>query len=212
MRRATCPLAAIGLASRRILRIGLWFAPLIIAASVAAGTAEAQGCAVVGITPIPNIPQPNGYVATEILDLEFAIQLDPDGLGTNLVLEISFHSPDGHLYQKKAIPFTTATTKRNSTRSLPGYPHPMPVQQAYPPKAAGAQVVEVRTRLPVAGTAIVSHSLYGDWRLDLVLDGQTLGCVEGNGFEITLTPSSEIFGDHFESGNTSAWSFTSVLP
>lgn len=207
MRSLTFPLARVGRTIRPIRRLVLRVALTMIAASLAAGIAQAQRCAVVGITPIPDIPQPNGYVVTEILDLEFNIQLDADGLGSNHILEVAFLSPDGHLYQKMTIAFTT-TTKRISSRSLPGFPHPVPVQQASSRKVAGVGMVGVTTRLPVAGTAIVSHSMYGDWRFDLVLDGQDLDCVEGNEFAITLTPSSEIFRDQFESGDASAWSFT----
>jgi hypothetical protein len=175
-----------------------------VAAASAMGAETARGATIV-VSPIPDISQPNGFVATEILDLELTIRLDAQGLGSHHLLEVGFLNPDGHLYELRSIPFTTSAGA-GVMRQLPGYPLPVEVQSALPFAIDGADVVELTTTLPVAGTAIVSHSLYGQWQVELALDGAPVDIVDGDEITITLTPSSEVFSDGFESGTTSAWS------
>jgi hypothetical protein len=179
---------------------------LMLAVTGTAVAAGAVDCFVVSITPVPDIPQPVGYVATEILDLKFTIEMPADRLGVSHVLEALFRCPDGHLYQNMAVPFT-ATIQQVTARTLAGYPFPLSVQFAQPREKAGSTVAAIEFRLPVAGTAIVSHSLYGDWRIELVLDGVPVECVHGEEFRIVATrPVGGVFSDAFESGDTSAWS------
>jgi hypothetical protein len=83
------------------------------------------------------------------------------------VLELKLYTPKGHLYQVLTVPFSGGP-RAAGYRRLPGNPR-VYVEQVLQP--AGAAAYRVSARLPVAGTWIVTSSLYGSWRVDAHLDG-----------------------------------------
>jgi hypothetical protein len=108
------------------------------------------------------------YSAARTLDLQFGVRVrrrvEPDAR-----LELRLYTPKGHLYQTlKADP--PATVDGSSP------------QDRY---ARLRQILRPRTAtLPVAGTAIVNHSLYGRWTVEPHLNGNAKPCGQARAFRI----------------------------
>jgi hypothetical protein len=134
------------------------------AASAQTGFRELPICRVLSVqSPQPPPPRtrvilrrPRVFSATAILDLEFRTAVaSPAG---HHVLEIHVETPGGQLYQVLSAPFAASAEAEAPARSI------------------------VSARLPIAGTPIVSHSLYGRWRVRPHLDGAPLPCGRGRTF------------------------------
>jgi len=99
-------------------------------------------------------------------------------------LEVKLKTPRGHHYQTLTAPITTSPTESGATRRVPGYPRPLEVQQltSYNTRQ-GARLGTVMS-FPVAGTSIVTSSLYGEWEAELYLDGEPMACAVRNPFVI----------------------------
>ncbi len=100
------------------------------------------------------------FAATRILDLRIASRLRRLLEGKH-VLQLKVYTPRGHLYQTLTTPF--------ADREGPD---------------GGRGPFEVTATLPVGGTAIMSNSLYGVWRVEAFLDGDTKPCGPTANFEI----------------------------
>lgn len=92
------------------------------------------------------------FSASTILDLKLEVGLSPGVKGGQHQLEFKVFTPKGHLYQ--SLPATMA-----APTAIPGQPDRMS-----PKRTAEAT-------LPVAGTTIVTNSLYGEWRVEAYFDG-----------------------------------------
>jgi hypothetical protein len=90
------------------------------------------------------------------------------------VLALKLFTPRGHLYQTLTVPFTAAGQSRGD-RLVDGYPRPMREQETRPVTEQGSTAFELVATLPVGGTAIMTNSLYGEWRVDPQLDGTPCG-------------------------------------
>lgn len=101
------------------------------------------------------------FRASEILDLRFLVLL-PARRGIEDV-EVKLFTPKGHLYQALRIPVGKSPSPR--------------------PRAFFRWATEL---LPVAGTTIVTSSLYGRWKAEAYLDGATTPC--GRARHFTLQP------------------------
>jgi len=100
--------------------------------------------------------QPEGrrrsvFSASEILDLEFHAQL-ARRLDGDRQIEFRVYTPRGHLYQTLTPAVTTSGDDRQGSRR-------------------GRGRLQASVRLPVAGTSIVTSSLYGQWTVVAHLDG-----------------------------------------
>ena len=96
------------------------------------------------------------FSATKTLDLQFRMRLtNVDGDAHLVTFRIM--TPKGHLYQEI---------------------------QADQPASAGKKVASTSGRLPVAGTAIATSSLYGRWRVVPYLDGSPRPCAAASVFTI----------------------------
>ncbi len=113
------------------------------------------------------------FSATQILDVRFGTVLRRELPGPH-TLQLKVYTPRGHLYQTLTVPFTAAGQGRGE-RLVDGYPRPMPEQETRPVSQEGAHGYEVSAILPVGGTAIMSNSLYGEWRVEPHLDGAPCG-------------------------------------
>lgn len=116
------------------------------------------------------------YSATRILDLEFRTLLRrrPQGPRT---LQLKLYTPRGHLYQVLTVPFGVGTAAGGpQKRWVEGHPQPLDEQTAVPVSADGGRRYSVRAVLPVAGTTIMVNSLYGEWKAEPHLDGQSSPC------------------------------------
>lgn len=114
------------------------------------------------------------FAATQVLDIALVVILSPSTTGDHLV-RLRVLAPSGNLYQELAVAFSGASTAgAPRSRTVAGYPRPLPVQA--PRRDPGTGRPRVTATLPVAGTAIVSSSLYGQWRVEAYLDGASAPC------------------------------------
>jgi hypothetical protein len=92
------------------------------------------------------------FSASSILDLKLEVALSPAVKGQHQ-LEFKVYTPKGHLYQSLSATMNApaASADRRKRES---------------PKRTAAAT------LPVAGTTIVTNSLYGEWRVEASLDGE----------------------------------------
>jgi hypothetical protein len=108
------------------------------------------------------------FPATRTLDLQFGIRLrrrvEPDAR-----LELRLYTPRGHLYQTLRVeaPAPDANASGNDRYAR--------LRRILRPRTA---------TLPVAGTAIVNHSLYGRWKVEPHLDGSSRPCGRARSFRI----------------------------
>ena len=111
------------------------------------------------------------FAGSELLSLRFEVAVRPWQAPLDwLVLKV--FTPDGHLYQTFEVPVAEEGSSE-AERVVEGYPFPLKVAQAraveVEDERGGAplalQVVD-SPPLPVAGTYITTHSLYGRWRVE----------------------------------------------
>lgn len=116
--------------------------------------------------------------ATE--DLAITLDFDPALAGEHVV-ELRWHLPGNALYQSAALPFTAGDSLQSAARVLPGYPFPLAVRtlavRSLRGVAGDSPTLALVERLPVAGTSITESGLWGDWRVEVFLDGGEEPCV-----------------------------------
>jgi hypothetical protein len=81
------------------------------------------------------------------------------------------------------VPFT-GEDRDPRPRLVEGHPQPIVESTLRPVSVEGTRGFAVGARLPVAGTAIVTSSLYGGWTVVPHLDGQLDPCGPGRHFSI----------------------------
>jgi hypothetical protein len=107
-----------------------------------------------------------GFSARRILDLNFHVELASRVTPESLALKV--FTPNGHLYQQIDVPVAPAGSGE-ATRALPGYPFPVKVAAVRAERSAedaGTRTLVDAPPFLVAGTNIVSSSLYGRWRVE----------------------------------------------
>jgi hypothetical protein len=95
------------------------------------------------------------FSAAAILDLKLEATMSPAVKGQHQV-EFKVFTPKGHLYQS----LTAATASPTSTQGG---------------RQRTAKKTTASVMLPVAGTTIVTNSLYGQWKVEVFLDGEREG-------------------------------------
>jgi hypothetical protein len=143
---------------------------------VAEGRKARPECVAIRITSPQQTETKGGrgpFSATHILDIRFATLLRRELPGPH-VLALKLFTPRGHLYQTLTVPFTASGQSRGD-RLVDGYPRPMREQETRPVTDQGSTAFELVATLPVGGTAIMTNSLYGEWRVDPQLDGAPCG-------------------------------------
>jgi hypothetical protein len=164
-------------------------APSAAASRVPRGNEPApQVCSALQVTSPEAAPRSKAasFSATKILDLEIGALMNRRLTGDH-VLEIKVFTPRGHLYQSFSVPFSGAVTRAAAAprmRQVDGYPQPMAEQPVRTVRDAGQVRYLVSTRLPVAGTSIMTSSLYGAWRAEAYLDGGLKPCGPAKTFTI----------------------------
>lgn len=93
------------------------------------------------------------FSAAAILDLKLEATLSPAVKGQHQV-EFKVYTPKGHLYQS-----LTAMTASSAAAAQGG-------------RQRGGKKTAAAVMLPVAGTTIVTNSLYGQWKVEAFLDGE----------------------------------------
>ena len=132
----------------------------VAAAEPATSTGRHRPCATV-VVGSPQAPHGamSAFSVTKILDLELRAYLRPLPAGPHVV-ELKLYTPRGHLYEVLPVAFERTRSKKIVLRP-------------------------VAARLPVAGTSIVTASLFGRWRVDVHLDGAPQSCGTATHFRLT---------------------------
>lgn len=128
-----------------------------------------------------------GFSATRILDIDLWVLFNPGSANRfsgDHQVEVRIFTPHGYLYQSTAIPFTYDANGKGKQRKLEDYPLPMPVRVLEPVSWSKGKELGTSVRLPVAGTLIMSHSLYGTWKAEAYVDGDPLKCAAPASFQI----------------------------
>jgi hypothetical protein len=164
-------------------------AAVVLAAGVVVAEGPSDFCArVVGGTERvePLAARGSAFSARKVEDLRFLVVF-VDPVEGEHVLELRLKTPRGQLYESMSVPFTTERVERGAERAVAGYPRPLPlhaVRQVQVGEGA-RQGVSVQASLPVAGTTIMTDSLYGTWEIQLVMDGVPMGCELRSSFLLT---------------------------
>lgn len=153
-------------------------------------SAESVPCGALAISspeqPVVGKKPVSSFSATRIVDLNLDLLLPEQARksGVSLV-EYRVFGPSGNLYQSITLPVSFDNVPVGTTAPVPGYPSPLPVQVATPVLLKKTTTYKVMARLPVAGTLIVSSSLYGGWTSTAFLDGKPISCTGDGSFTIS---------------------------
>jgi len=175
-----------------VLAFGL--AVVLAAAQAAAQTGHGGGfvgppvslCATVAVSGSDNAVDMGrrSFSATRSADLIFHVQFDRS-LDKEHVVTLKIFTPHGYLYRKLDVPLAPAKGKAPAgARRLPGYPYPVPVQTPHTVTVGNQRYQTVDVSFPVAGSAIVSSSLYGRWKVEVFLDGAARPCAKPTIFNL----------------------------
>ena len=105
------------------------------------------------------------FSAAEIMDIQLQTLVSQKLTGRHS-LELKIFTPNGNLYQSMKLQFDADAPLGNDG-----------AQRA-------SRYQEVNALLPVAGTSIVSSSMYGKWTVEAFLDGADQGCSRPRTFVI----------------------------
>jgi hypothetical protein len=118
------------------------------------------------------------FSATEILDVVFEVEIENGSPGEHRV-ELEIYTPNGHVYRVLASVITIAAAKDGSevpVAALASLSSPGRSNRMFGDSNAANGVV---LDLPVAGTLIVTNSLYGIWEVKPSLGGESAACTTG---------------------------------
>jgi hypothetical protein len=168
----------------------------VLALAQAGAPVPANSCLSVAVSSA-EAPRRRGgtFSATQILDLQFGAVLKSRLQGEHL-LSLKVYTPNGHLYQQLDVPFRGGARRAEPAaaggeaagprmRRVDGYPQPLVEQELAPVRTASGRRYQVSARLPVAGTSIMTSSLYGKWKVVPHLDGNLKPCGPATRFSIT---------------------------
>jgi len=127
-------------------------------------------------------PKGPRFSATRILDLEFRVRFTQQLQGEHL-LRLDLITPKGHRYESLTAAISTDPGLRGASRKVADYPRPLAVQ--FVGRHGQSRARRATLRLPVAGTPIVSNSLYGAWKVEAYLDEGDVACAKS---PFTLKP------------------------
>jgi hypothetical protein len=135
--------------------------------------ARGQECRRIDLTSAPTYDDDDGkasFSAVKVLDLYPWIVLPParGRPGERKEFELRFFGPNGHLYQSTSF----SVAAGSAAHVVSGYSRPVPAtsEETVPHKGIKRRIVAAPP-LPVAGTSIVTSSLYGQWRIEAWMPG-----------------------------------------
>lgn len=127
----------------------------------------------------------NHFSAVKTTDLVFHVMFTGE-VAKDHVVTLNVYTPHGHLYRRLDVPVAPARGNVPAgTRRLQGYPYPVKVRTPVQRTVGGKRYAVVDVTLPVAGTSIVTSSLYGRWQVEVVMDGARQPCPGRRSFYIT---------------------------
>lgn len=154
--------------------------------------AQSAGCASIAVTA-PGVEQPKGaklpsFSATKIVNLDLATLFKPGSVNRfatgDHVAEFRVFTPTGALYQSISVPFTSSSARKGQPQKLDGYPRPVPIELLGETVTSTGKHAKVSARLAVAGSPVTLNSMYGEWRVESIIDGEDLPCATPAVFRI----------------------------
>jgi hypothetical protein len=136
-------------------------------------------CARLAVTSPQQGRQGRGFSASAIVGLEFEAAIHSGYLVEDHLLELKLYTPRGHLYQVLSVPFTVELPSRDEPpREVRVDRRRRPLRRHHTRQLEGEDGIRhrVSASIPVAGSWIVTNSLYGTWRVDAYLDGSENRC------------------------------------
>lgn len=136
-------------------------------------------CARLRVTSPQQARQGRGFSASHVVALEFEAAVHGRYLSGDHLLELKLFTPRGHLYQVLPVPFTLELPSRDEPPRMARVDRkrgPMRRHHTEQFEVEDGVRHRVRTSIPVAGSWILTHSLYGRWRVDAYLDGGESRC------------------------------------
>jgi len=127
------------------------------------------------------------FSATGIIDLDFWVVFTPGAAKRfegDHELEVRIYTPKGHLYTSISTPFSADEKSKGASRKLDGYPHGLAVKTFEQVGFESTAHPAIGVRMPVAGSMIVSNSIYGTWTAEAFVDKQSIACAKSTSFEI----------------------------
>jgi hypothetical protein len=135
-------------------------------------------CPTVAVSGVGN-PDDMGrrsFSAARSADLIFHVLFDRS-LEKDHVVTLKIFTPHGYLYRRLDVPLAPDKGEEpRGARRLPGYPYPVPVKAPHAVTVGGRRYESVDVPFPVAGSTIVTSSLYGRWKVEIFLDGAAKPC------------------------------------
>lgn len=115
------------------------------------------------------------FSATRILDVNAEVVFAGSRrFGRLEAVEVRYFTPNNHLYSSTIVSIA-AEGSNERHRRVPGWRHPLKVSHARSHRGRGVRLVETPPLL-VAGTDIMTSSLYGVWRVEAIPAGAQRGC------------------------------------
>jgi len=149
------------------------------AAFDAAGRERLPACARITVSSPQQPRQGRGFSASGIVELEFEAAVHGRYLSQDHLLELKLYTPRGHLYQVLPVPFTLTLPARDEASQevrVDRRRRPMRRRHTRQREVEDGVRHSVSASIPVAGSWIVTNSLYGAWRVDAYLDGSENRC------------------------------------
>lgn len=101
------------------------------------------------------------------------------------LLSIKLFTPHGYLYRQYDVPVAANSGRAPQDRKVEHYPYP--VKEKFPQQNTidGQRLQVVTIHFPVAGSNIVTNSLYGAWSVEVLMDGESQTCQDQGRFFIS---------------------------
>ncbi|HEX8172989.1 MAG TPA: hypothetical protein VF824_20820 [Thermoanaerobaculia bacterium] len=128
------------------------------------------------------------FSATQVIDVDLSVLFHPGTVkqyAGNHKVEVRIYTPRGHLYQSMTVPFTADASRKGSHVAIEGYPQTLETQLLEEVTTASGKQLRAFVRLPVAGTPIVTSSIYGTWSAQAYVDDAPIACSKPATFRVT---------------------------
>lgn len=128
------------------------------------------------------------FSATQVIDVDLSVLFHP-GIAAKFAgdhkVEVRIYTPRGHLYQSMTIPFTSDPSRKGNHVTIDGYPQQLETQLLEEVSTSNGKQLRTFVRLPVAGTPILTNSIYGTWSAQAYVDDEPVACSKPAKFQIT---------------------------
>ena len=126
------------------------------------------------------------FSATSVIDLDFSL-LFTTSLSRKLpgahVARIDVFTPKGNLYERMSVPF--ASSKSLNKARVEGYRDLRDIVQLSSTSYKSKGYLRLKSTLPIAGTPVITSSLYGNWSAVAYIDKDSAPCAATAQFTVS---------------------------